>query len=265
MGAVRELPRIATIATMPSRVQSFAKVMADIHAQVDHTFVYLDGHAAPPAFLDAMDRVTVLHGEALGNLHSSSRFLLLRDLPGPAVVCSIDDDIAYPPDYTDRLVDVLDKLDGRAIIGVHGRVLMPPHGSYARDVSTIHFGMKLDSHCHVHELGCGTCAFVSDRLPLDPRRFPAINMDDIIVAIEAQKRGLPRIAIAREARWLMPYTEWQEDSLWLQALRDDSEQTRHMHELLALYGSTPPRPTARPPAPEPRLAASGPRIGVSGR
>ena len=115
MGAVRELPRIATIATMPSRVQSFAKVMADIHAQVDHTFVYLDGHAAPPAFLDAMDRVTVLHGEALGNLHSSSRFLLLRDLPGPAVVCSIDDDIAYPPDYTDRLVDVLDKLDGQAI------------------------------------------------------------------------------------------------------------------------------------------------------
>lgn len=262
MGAVRDLPRIATIATMPSRAEGFARVMADMHPQVDHTFVYLDGHAAPPAFLRQMDRVTVFGGDALGGLHSSSRFLCLRSLPGPAVVFSIDDDIAYPPDYTQRLAELLDTLNGQAIVGVHARLLMPPHRSYARDVSTIHFGMKLDKNCHVHELGCGTSAFVSDRLPLDPRRFDDINMDDIIVAIQAQKRGLPRIALAREALWLKPYTEWQEDSLWLQALRDDTQQTRRMHELLSLYGSTQPQPAHQNSAPEPRMAIQA-QVGPS--
>lgn len=264
MGTVRDLPRIATIATMASRAQSFVKVIADIRPQVDHTFVYLDGYDTVPAFLKEMDRVTVRHAEALGNLHSSSRYLCLRELSRPAIVFSIDDDIAYPSDYTQRLAELLDKLEGGAIVGVHARLWMPPHGSYARDVSTIHFGMKLDNHCHVHELGCGTSAFVSDRLPLDPLRFGDIDMDDVIVAIEAQKRGLPRIAIARQAHWLTPYTEWQEDSLWLQTLRDDSRQTRRMHELLALYGTTPSRPeTVTGPGTRAGSRTTGPRAGPS--
>jgi hypothetical protein len=119
-------------------------------------------------------------------------------------------------------------------VGVHGRIFTPPHRSYVRDVRTLHFAAGADRPSHVHELGAGTSAFVSDRLPIDPREWDRTDMDDLIVAIEAQKRGMPRIAVARPAGWLNLAQE-QADSLWARTKRDDSEQSRRMRGLLALY------------------------------
>ena len=57
----------------------------------------------------------------------------------------------------------------------------------------------------------------------------------INVAIEAQRRGLPRIAVAWTAGWLKAYAVIQPDSLWAKTLTDDSEQSRRMRPLLGLY------------------------------
>jgi hypothetical protein len=230
------MQRVAAIATLADRVKTFQRVLPVIHSQVDHVFIYLDGYSSPPDFLADFDRVTVYRAEAIGNLHCSSRFLCLQELSTPAVVVIVDDDIIYPPDYVDRLSYFLQQLDGRAIVGVHGRIFMPPHESYARHVATIHFTDQLATGRHVHELGIGTCAFVSTNFDVDPRGWGQTTMDDIIVAVEAQRRGLPRIAVSRDAGWLKPFPEPQLDTLWKRTLRDDSEQTRRMRTLLSLYG-----------------------------
>ena len=94
------MPRVATIATLASRAETFQMVLPVIHAQVDHVFVYLDGYGASPSFLERFDRVTVRRAE---DLHASSRFLCLEDLSAPTVVLSVDDDIIYPPDYVSHL------------------------------------------------------------------------------------------------------------------------------------------------------------------
>lgn len=221
---------------MASRQETFEKVLPVIRAQVDHVFIYLDGYAAAPSFLKDLERITVRHAETVGDLHCSSRFLCLRELAGPAVVVIADDDIVYPPDYVAVLTEMLQRVNGQAIVGVHGRTFMPPHRSYIRDAFMLHFSAGVEPPCHVHELGVGTCAFVSDRFPVDPREWTRNDMDDIIVAIEAQKRGLPRVVVARRAGWLRPYAEGQPDSLWSQTKRDDTEQSRRMRTLLGLYG-----------------------------
>jgi hypothetical protein len=236
MSHVGSLPRVAAIATMASRQETFEKVLPVIRAQVDHVFIYLDGYVAAPAFLEDLERITVRHAEAVGDLHCSSRFLFLRELTGPAVVVIVDDDIVYPQDYVTVLTKTLQRLSGQAIVGVHGRTFLPPHRSYVRDAFTQHFMAGLKQPCHVHELGVGTCAFVSDRLPVDPREWARNDMDDIIVATEAQKRGLPRVAVPRPAGWLKPYAQGQSDSLWNRTQRDDTEQSRLMRALLGLYG-----------------------------
>jgi hypothetical protein len=237
MSDIRSLPRIAAMATMASRQATFEQVLPVIRAQVDHVFVYLDGYAAPPAFLAGLDRVTVHHAEAVGDLHCSSRFLCLRELARPAVVVLADDDILYPPDYVATLVEVLGRLEGKAVVGVHGRIFTPPHRSYVNNAMTLHFEAALENACHVHELGSGTSAFVSDRFAVDPRTWDRTDMDDLVVAIEAQKRGLPRIAVARPAGWLKPYAQGQDDSLWVRTKKDDSEQSRRMRGLLGLYAA----------------------------
>lgn len=236
-GGIGSMRRVAAIATLASRVESFQKVLPVIHAQVDHVFIYLDGYSVPPTFLGSFDRVTVRRAEDVGDLHASSRFLCLQDLSAPTVVATVDDDIIYPPDYVDRLVNALQRLEGQAIVGVHGRIFLPPHQSYVRDAAVFHFTRELSEACHVHELGTGTCAFVSSNLDVDPREWAHNGMDDIVIATEAQRRGLPRIAVARPAGWVRALVPDQPDSLWAKTLIDDSEQGRRMRALLSLYSS----------------------------
>lgn len=253
---VTTLPRVATIATMASRRETFEKMLPTIHAQVGHTYIYLDGYAEPPPFLARFDNITVRHAEREGDLHASSRFLCLRDLTRPTVVVSVDDDIAYPPDYVDRLVAELQMLNGRSVVGVHGRIFLPPHRSYIEDGLCMHFAKALGQAGHAHELGTGTCAFVSSIFDIDPHRWHRHDMDDLFVAIEAQQRGLPRIMLARQAGWLTPYEENQPDSLWVRSQTDSSEQTRLMQVLLSVYA----RPALARPAAEkmPKSARSAP-------
>lgn len=241
----QRLPRIASIATMPSRIEGFEKVVAAISPQVDHMFVYLDGFADVPAFLRHHRNITVRRAEKLGNLHASSRFLCLQELRQPSPVFTIDDDIAYPPDYIAVLSGLIEKVQGKALIGLHGRIYLPPHRSYVTDAMCVHFAGEQKQARHVHELGCGTLGFLSTSLPIDPRNWPRTDMDDIFIAIEAQKLGLPRISIPRPQGWLKPYAENQEDSLWVRTQKDDRAQSEAMRTLLRLY-SEPTKISAKP-------------------
>lgn len=250
MSDIRALPRIASIATLASRGETFAQVLPVIAAQVDHVFVYLDGHGEAPAFLADHANVTVRRAP----IHCSSRYLPLRELPGPAVFMSVDDDIRYPRNYAEVMAEVLHRLGGAAVVGVHGRTYLPPHGSYLRHANGVHFAAPMKAMRHVHELGTGTAAFVTDRLSFDPLRWERHDMDDINVAIEAQLRGLPRIAIPRAAGWLTALAEEQPDSIWTSTLADDSGHTRRMRELLALYAPPPVTPDPAPPATRSRAA-----------
>lgn len=233
--AVSSLPRVASIATLASRTETFREVLAVIRPQVDHVFVYLDGYDTPPDFLRGLDGVSVQRAEDVGDLHVSSRFLCLQQLRTTAVVALVDDDIRYPDNYVETLVAALEQVSGQGVVGVHGRIFLPPHQSYVRDAMQLHYSASLAQPCHVHELGMGTSAFISSILDVDPRRWDRCDMNDITIANEAQRRGLPRIAVARERAWLWPYEQDQPDSLWTKARKDDSEHTRRMRALLGLY------------------------------
>jgi hypothetical protein len=235
MTTIAQLPRIATIATLARREDSFRQMLPTILGQVQHTFVALGGYPDVPAFLRGLERVSVFLCDRGPDLGASSRFLCLEQLPRPAVVLVVDDDILYPPDYAERMAHGLAEFDGEALLGVHGRIFMPPHASYSEHAFSHHFQAAVDGATFVHEVGAGTCAFLSTRLAVDPRGWDRYDMDDIVLAIEAQKRGLPRIVVERRADWLRPLAEDQDDSLFRKMRADDSEQSRRMRLLLSLY------------------------------
>ena len=146
-----------------------------------------------------------------------------------------DDDIIYPPDYARRLSMCLARAQGQAVVGVHGRIFMPPHESYVSNAYSFHFKRAVTKNLHVHEVGIGTCAFVSSLFDMDVARWPSTEMDDIIFSIEAQKRSIPRIVIARGENWLQAQAEGQPDSLWRKTQRDQTVQSNLMRQLLKLY------------------------------
>jgi hypothetical protein len=231
---IRSLPRVGSMATIPSRAESFAEVLARILPQVDRLFIYFDRFPASLPVLELNSKITVFRAEECGNLHSSSRLLPLTFLNTPSVFLIFDDDILYPPDYVARLVEGLGLRGGRAIVGFHAIRFQPLAQSYARNRGGVNFKDRLRRDIEVDELGTGTCAFLSDVFSVDPRQFPYVNMDDIVLAIEAKRRSLPRIALRRKAGWLRRHPKPQLECLWDRVLEDDSRETNLLAQFLQM-------------------------------
>jgi SEC-C motif len=231
---IASMPRIASMATMPSRLATFARALEDILPQVDRAYVYLDNFPTVPPFLLDRPNIKILHGKDQGDVHGSGKFIPLKRLDVPSIFVTVDDDIKYPANYVDTLVDFLAKTGGRYLVGAHGRTFVPPHLSYVRDAIALPFFGGVAANCHVHELGTGTCAFVSSVLDFDVETWPYHDSQDICLAIEAEKRSIPRISIRRPAGWLRAYAELQPDSLWREALRDDRRQSDMMRTFLKM-------------------------------
>jgi hypothetical protein len=224
---VASLPRVASIATMPSRLATFRLVIEKILPQVDICFVFLDNFTETPSFIEGNSKVAILRSQEHGDLHSAGRFLALSALDRPSIISFIDDDIAYPDDYILKLVKSLGASSGETIVGVHGRKFKPPYVSYIQDVDCYHFAARLMRDTEVDELGTGTCAFVSKALNFDVRNWAYTDACDIQLAIEAHKRGIRRICIKRPQDWLSPYDQDQPDSCWTKTKGDSSRQNRH--------------------------------------
>jgi hypothetical protein len=235
MPPIANLPKIGSIPTMPSRLASFEQVLPTILPQLDLLYVHLDGHDGVPSFLAGRDNVVVSSGDELRGLRADSRMLCLERIATPSVVFFFDDDILYPSDYVSRLTYCLSMLQGNAVVGVHSRIFLPPHQNYLRDAQVMHFQEALPRPIHVHELGTGTMAFLSDRFRPDPTRWKRRGMSDINLAVEAERCKLPRVTIDRAASWLAPIAEEQEDSLWRRTKVDHADQGELMRLLLSLY------------------------------
>jgi hypothetical protein len=233
--AIEKLPRVACIPTLPSRAATFELVLRRIAPQCDVVHVYLDGHDHVPAVVQETPNARAHFCADQGGLHSASRFLVLETLAEPSIVVSVDDDIEYPANYVSEIVAGLARVNGTAVVGYHANIYLPPHVSYLVHRVCFLFENPVDADRYVHDVGCGTCAFVSSVLSFDVKSWRGHGLEDILLAIEAQKRGLSRIVLRREAGFLKGYAKNQSDSLWAMAQKDDSAHSAAMRRLLGMY------------------------------
>ena len=130
------------------------------------------------------------------------------------------------------LVDVLAELGGKTVVGVHGKNFLPPYRSYVTDSLCFDFTGERLNNSVVHELGTGTCAFLTSVLNFDVTEWPYNDANDICFAIEARKRSIPMICIKRQAGWLLAYADGQIDSLWTRTQSDDRRHSDLMRTLM---------------------------------
>lgn len=237
---IRSVPRVGSIATMPSRLGTFTEVLEAISGQLDLIHVFLDTFEAVPSFLLNNRKIIVSRSQEYGDFKAAGRYLVQERLPSPSVMVFLDDDIIYPCDYVVRLVDALGYFSGRAVVGVHGRNFIPPYESYVRDATCFPFSEALAKDTLVDELGSGTCAFLSDVMKFDVRNWTRFDATDILLATEAKLLGLPRICIARRSGWLAPYAQSQPDSLWLRKKRDPTRYASLIRILMSAKAAATP-------------------------
>jgi hypothetical protein len=237
----RRLPRVAGMATMPSREATAPHAIASLLSHVDRLWLFLDRFESVPAFAKD-DRIRVLRSQDYGDLRANGHLVGLALEDEPCTFFGVADDIHYPHDYCETLERYRRRL-GRAVVGVHASVMPRTVGSYIRDGKTLHFRSHQRRALGVDFLGSGTLAVRTVDLSFDVRGWPDVNMVDLSFARVARERQVPLVMIPRAAHWLIALDENQEDAIWSAVQQDDSRQTVLAQELMAL--------------PRPRLPRSG--------
>ncbi len=236
------LPRVAGMATMPSRIETAPLVLASILPQVSRLWLFLDRFESVPAYA-GHEKINVVRSQDVGDLRSNGQLIGLALDEEPCTFFPVGDDIDYPHDYCETLQTHLDRLSDKAAVGVHAGVLRPPPASYGRDTKFLHYRSEQRRTQGVDILGTGTLAFKTSTLRFDVREWSDVNMVDLLFARTARERFVPLVMIPRRAHWIRALGENQDDSIWAGVLRDDSRQSALAQELVEL--PRPPLPRGR--------------------
>jgi hypothetical protein len=228
------LQRVGGIATMPSRKDTFSAVLANVLPQLDRLYVFFDKYDAVPAFADH-PKIVALHPSQAGNLGCDGKFLGIECQPEPCLYFCLDDDIDYPQDYVEVLTRALYRHHLRAVVGFHAIFFAPPYRSYLRDRRVLHFARGSAWDISADAIGTGTMAFCTGTFRFHPGHWPYHDMADLLVAIEAVKRQVPRVSVRRPENFLRPLQLNQEDSLYRRLQEDDSRHSAIMREALEAF------------------------------
>ncbi len=220
---------------MPSRAHTAPRALASILPQVDRLWLFLDRFDEVPPYA-ADERIHVVRSEDAGDLRANGKLVGLVQ-EDACTFFGVDDDVEYPPDYCATLESALERFGGHLAVGVHAAVLFQHVESYSRDMKVLHRRSGQAHAAGVDLLGSDSVAFRTSTLRFDVREWPDVNMVDLSLALEARRRAVPLVMVARRSHWLSALDEDQEDAIWTGVLHDDSRQTELAQELLSL-----PRP-----------------------
>ncbi len=228
---------VAGMATMPTRTNTFKAALRSILPQVDKIYIFLDGFEVIPPEAQH-EKIFVARSQDVGDLKANGKLYGLIQTRGiKAYYVCVDDDILYPPDFVLILREQLAKYKGRAVVGVHGSVLHSEVNTYRKDREVYHRRQALERDREVDVLGTDGILFRSDSLWFDVRKWGLTNMVDLNFAIECERLGFKRISVKRSNNWIKHLDQQQPDSIYVQLMKNDEQQTRLAKELLSLSQS----------------------------
>lgn len=115
----------------------------------------------------------------------------------------LDDDLSYPQNYFDKLIEKIEKYKRRAVITVHGANIKQPVEDYFQCRRVYGFSRELEEDIFVDMAGCGTVAFYSSTIKPTLQDFSVVFCRDLWFSILCKKNNIPIISVARPLNWLM--------------------------------------------------------------
>lgn len=235
------------LASIPARVDSLKKVIEGMLPQVEGIGVYLNNYDEVPEFLKH-PKIQIARSQDHGDVRDNGKFFFL-DKTSCAKYATIDDDIAYPSNYIERLLSLQEALGGTHAIGVHAV-------AYGRRVEKLlkgrylwHFKAENDCLLPCNMVGTGTLLFDQRYFKLAYSEIGTPGMADVWFAVAAKKRGFTLWVAPRAQNWLHPIEleevepEEQDEAedapknLYTEGLRDDSVQVDALNAA-GISGST---------------------------
>ena len=188
------------IASIPERADSLRRTLASIAPQTDQVFLSLNDYTEPPQWLRDFPNVQATLRRLNGG--DAEKFAAVDDWDG--YVVTIDDDLLYPPDYVEALLDGLARHGGDKIVGFHGGKTLGFNGAA---LAATHKQIRCLGDLRVDDpdvnvLGTGALAYDASKVPVWRELFQSANMADVYLACHARTLGIPMVALAHKKGWL---------------------------------------------------------------
>lgn len=217
------------IASIPARISQLAPTIENFLNKVNIIQVYLNNYKAIPSFLEH-EKIHVFMSQDYGDLGDIGKFYQIEKVSG--YLLTIDDDLIYPSNYVDCMINKIDAYQRKALICVHGNIL-PRHklSSYYKDKKGLHFERALIKDTLVDVPGTGTLGFHTEALKISQKIFLSINMSDIWLAVYAKRNNIPIISIERSKHWIVQARgEAFEKSIYQSSFQKDTNQTKIIND-----------------------------------
>jgi len=142
---------------------------------------------------------------------------------------SCDDDLIYPPDYVERMVEGLERYPGQ-VVSFHGRRLLGQNKNYYFEHKAFNFLATIEQDNAVHVPGTGvTCFKTSDFIP-DIIQYKDDCMADVLMGLEMAKAGIPGMCLAHKRGWIRPQPT--KESIYKNHSRRCTTQSGYADEIL---------------------------------
>ena len=153
---------------------------------------------------------------AVEDLADNGKFAYMSDKKG--YFLTVDDDLKYPRDYIERMVEHVNQLNRKAVIGLHGATLPagPPISRWSEYLQlrrTHMFNRQQSTYTLQSILGTGTVAFHSSIGHPEIEDMDTLRMVDIHFANWANSNKVAMYSCPRDENWLTEF-ESTNERIW---------------------------------------------------
>lgn len=209
---------LAFCASVKQREQQLKVSLKSLYEQnrIDEFHIVLNWYDEVPDWLASFrnqnyPRIHTYLNPTNKNAHDSIWFKIsaLREaylsLDGSSFYCfTFDDDLLYPSNYVEKMIEAVDRYNKKAIITVHGSNIQRPVEDYFSCRFTYGFTDPSDRDIYVDMAGVGATAYHSSAFNPHIGNFPIPYCRDLWFAIAAKKAEIPIVTLQRPSRWLLP-------------------------------------------------------------
>ena len=211
------------IASFPPREEKLKKVIMDLRNKVDFIYVYLNDYKEIPKFLDHPRIQVVLSSNAIGDLRDNGKMYFMDIIPN-GYCFTIDDDINYPTNYIEKMIQKIELYERKAIIGIHGTIFANPYESYFKNRTVYHFNSQLKKDVLVNQLGTGTIGFHTSLIRPHLEDFLDVGMADVFIAMIAKNKDIPLVCIERNNKWLSSMDANEDENNLYQEFKNNTKK-----------------------------------------
>ncbi len=195
---------VVGVATLPSRHSFFSKkVLPNLIEMADEVWVYTDRERPDLTRHSSIGtKVADCKKQSIGD---AGKFLGCQKTRMPMFYyLSCDDDLIYPLDYAEKMIEWIEFLNRRAIVSLHGSTFSQmPVDSYYKRKNTIPCLGVFPTAQRVIFPGSGAAGFHSSAIEIDvDNQFLSRNMADIWFGKLLQDQSVPSVVLPHSADYL---------------------------------------------------------------